>query len=69
MGFQMNKPTCPKCSYEFDEEETWHSGYNESGEVFNGDGDESELVCPNLDCKSPFTVVCNHHISWDARDE
>jgi hypothetical protein len=38
-----SNPTCPYCGYCFDDEETWY-------EVFTGDGDTSELICPNDDC-------------------
>lgn len=65
----MKYPTCPHCKYEFDDEETWHSQYSESGEVYSGDGDESELVCPNLDCCKSFKVVCIHEITWEAADD
>lgn len=65
----MNNPTCPHCSYEFDDEETWHSTFLDIGEVYSGCGDMSELTCPNEDCKSNFNVICVHDIRWKAVDE
>ena len=61
----MNNPICPHCEYEFDDDETWHSG----GDVCSGDVDTSELVCHNLDCKKTFHVICRHDIKWTACDE
>ena len=66
---KINNPTCPHCGYEFDEDETWHSQFSETGEVSSEDGDESELKCPNLDCQKDFKVICVHHITWEAADE
>lgn len=63
------QPTCPHCQYEFDTDETWHSQCLDSGEVHSGDGDISELKCPNLDCRKSFNVICVHDISWIACDE
>jgi rubredoxin len=60
----MNNPKCSHCGYELDEEETWHSM-----EVESGDGDISELTCPNLDCGKVFHVMCRHDINWKSCDE
>jgi rubredoxin len=60
----MDNPKCSHCGYELDEEETWHSM-----DVDNGDGDMSELTCPNLDCKRVFYVMCRHDINWKSCDE
>jgi hypothetical protein len=66
---KTNNPTCPHCKYEFDEEETWYSQSSKSGEVHTGDGDMSELKCPNLDCKKAFYTNCVHDIKFVACDE
>jgi len=47
-----------------DDDETWHSM-----DVENGDGDVSELVCPDLDCGKTFHVICYHDINWKCCDE
>jgi hypothetical protein len=61
------RPTCPHCDYEFDDEETWYAGTGRT--VNTGDCDESELVCPNLDCKKEFKVVCVHQITFEHIEE
>ena len=66
---KQSQPTCPHCQYEFDDDETWHSHCLDSGEVYDGDGDISELKCPNLDCGKSFHVQCVHDISWTACEE
>lgn len=38
-------------------------------DVESGDGDMSELTCPNLDCKKKFFVMCKHDINWVCCDE
>lgn len=62
-------PKCPYCEYEFDEEEMWYSDYNKTGEVYTGDGDDSELKCPNLDCGKEFKVVCIHEVKFEVSEE
>ncbi len=64
-----NSPTCPHCNYEFDEEETWYSDYKNSGKVYTGDGDESDLVCQNVDCGKEFKVSCYYEIKFQACDD
>lgn len=60
------RPTCPDCDYEFDDEETWYAGTGRT--VYTDDGDESYLVCPNLDCKKEFKVVCVHQITFQPAE-
>ena len=60
----MNNPKCSHCGYELDEEETWHTQ-----DIENGDGDMSEIMCPNSDCQKTFYVMCKHDINWDCCDE
>ena len=60
----MNNPKCSHCGYELDEEETWYSM-----DVESGDGDLSELICPNLDCEKAFYVMCTHDINWKSCDK
>jgi hypothetical protein len=64
----MSNPTCPHCSYEFDDEETWCVSHGDS-DVYTGDGDISELTCHNDDCKKQFHIVCVHDIRFAACDE
>jgi hypothetical protein len=59
-----NNPACPYCGYEFDDEETWYSSYSKTGEVYTGDGDCSELTCPNDDCKKVFDCTCVHIVTF-----
>jgi len=54
-------PKCNHCDYEFDDEETWHGEYT-VGRVYTGDGDDSTLTCPNLDCGKKFHVRCIHKL-------
>jgi hypothetical protein len=60
-------PVCGHCGYVFDEDDTWHGEYT-VGKVYTGDGDESELKCPNLDCSRTFFVRCVHQIEFDQID-
>ena len=60
----MGNPKCSHCGYELDEEETWYGM-----DVESGDGDMSELTCPNLDCEKKFFVMCEHDIKWECCDE
>lgn len=69
MSQRTVSPTCPHCGYEFDEEETWLGNYSTTGNVHSGDGDDSDLVCPNLDCEKKFSVVCIHEIKFEAIEE
>lgn len=62
-------PTCPHCSYEFDQEETWYSASSGKNEVSTGDGDTSELKCPNLDCQKEFSVICEHVVMFAADED
>ena len=62
-------PKCPHCGYEFDGEETWHSAYSKYGRVYVGDCDQSDLTCPNDDCKKPFKVECVHKITFKAAED
>jgi len=59
-----SNPECPYCGYWFDDEETRYSSYSKSGEVFIGDGDESNLTCPNDDCKKKFDCTCVHIVTF-----
>jgi hypothetical protein len=62
-------PKCPHCGYEFDDEETWYGNYNKTGNVFTGDGDSSELSCPNDDCRKKFECTCVHIIMFESDDD
>lgn len=62
-------PVCPHCNYEFDDEETWFGLYSEN-RVHTGDGDESDLKCPQFDCGKEFKARCVHIVMFeDATDE
>jgi hypothetical protein len=65
----MNHPKCTHCGYEFDDEETWYGEYMVGGKVHVGDGDTSELICPNDDCKKKFWVKCVHHFEFENINE
>jgi predicted RNA-binding Zn-ribbon protein involved in translation (DUF1610 family) len=65
---QTTNPKCSYCGYEFDDDETWHGQYT-VGYVHTGDGDDSELKCPNLDCGKTFFVRCIHLIRFDQTDK
>ncbi len=67
MNVRTKSPKCPHCGYEFDEEEVWHSDHNNY--VHTGDGDDSELKCPNTDCGKKFEVACIHEIKFEALEE
>ncbi len=56
-------PVCSNCGYELDDNETWH-GEHTIGRVYNGDGDDSVVTCPNGDCRKPFHIRCIHSIRW-----
>ena len=62
-------PTCPHCNYEFDEEETWYGTGLKCEAPEHGDGDISELTCPNSDCEKKFHVACYHDVKFKACDE
>lgn len=61
-------PKCPHCGYEFDSDETYYAPAK-IGTVYHGDGDQSELTCPNDDCKKRFYVMCAHDIKFVQCDE
>ena len=61
-------PKCSHCGYEFDEEETWHGEYT-VGKVYTGDGDDSQLKCPNRLCRKTFYVRCLHSLNFTQTDE
>lgn len=65
---KSRNPKCSHCGYELDDEETWHTPHW-IGTVHNGDCDDSELVCPSLDCKKIFHVRCLHEIKFIQVDE
>jgi hypothetical protein len=60
---KTKSPTCSHCSYEFDDDETWHGEYT-VGKVNTDDGDYSVLKCPNCDCGETFFVQCLHRIEF-----
>lgn len=63
----FHRPTCPHCGYEFDDEEIWYEG---TGIYVNmGDCEDTELICPNDDCKKKFNVRCIHEITFIQIDE
>jgi len=62
-----HNPKCPHCEYVFDDEETWYGEYT-VGKIYTGDGDESTITCPNLDCKKSFTVTCTHELVFESED-
>lgn len=64
-----HNPKCPYCEYEFDSEDTWYSDEHTIGKVYVGDGDESELICPNSDCGKKFNVVCDHILVFESSIE
>ncbi|MAF43448.1 MAG: hypothetical protein CMI54_04665 [Parcubacteria group bacterium] len=66
---RTTNPKCPNCNYEFDEEEVWESEYKKSGKVHTGDGDVSELICPNLDCGYAFKTACVHEIKFEHYED
>ena len=61
------RPTCPHCSTEFDAEDVWYS--DRYGKVHTEDGDESELICPNIDCEKKFSVVCIQEIKFEVNGD
>lgn len=61
-------PVCPHCNTELDEEETWHGEYT-VGVVEKGDCDESEITCPNLDCKKTYKTRCVHYVRFEQVDD
>lgn len=66
---RTKSPVCPHCEYEFDEEETWYSEYKESGQVYTGDCDTSDLKCPNDDCGKEFKVMCVHEVKFEPHED
>ncbi|MCK5603603.1 hypothetical protein KAR91_17085 [Candidatus Pacearchaeota archaeon] len=56
-----SNPQCPHCDYELDDEETWYGG-----DILAGDGDESEVECPNKDCGKKYEVRCSALISFEV---
>ena len=64
----MTNPTCPHCSYEFDDEETWYVS-NGDKDVYTGDGDVSDLLCHNDDCKKVFYIICEHEVKFKSCEE
>ncbi len=69
MSNLKNNPMCPHCEYEFDSDETWHNNYSDTGKVYTGDGDESELKCPNLDCGKAFITICENVVMFGVVEE
>lgn len=60
---KTNTPKCCYCGYELDDDELWYPT-DEIGDIGKGDGDESKIVCPNLDCGMTFGVRCVHEIKF-----
>lgn len=59
------QPTCPKCSYEFDDEELWHGG---SGCKFPlNDMEENTFDCPR--CGGALTVRYEPMPHWEFESE
>lgn len=61
-------PKCPHCDTELDHEQMWY-GEDRIGKVYVGDGDTSDLKCPNDDCKKTYHVTCYHDLRFVNIDE
>ena len=58
------RPKCPHCNYEFDDEETWNSSYSKESQVHTGDFEDSEVKCHS--CEEIFKVTCEHIFTFKS---
>lgn len=65
MSEKSNTPKCNHCGYEFGHQELWCGDQT----VYTDCGDDTELVCPNDDCKKTFYVICERSLSFSNIDE